>query len=210
MKLVSEEIEEYCKNHTTALPGIFDDLREATYQKLNAPHMQVGLLEGRFLSLLVKLMGAKRVLEFGTFSGYSSLAMASGLPEDGKLITCDVDPRATDLAKEFWNRSEHGKKIELRLGPALDTLKSLQGPFDLVFIDADKANYPRYWKESLPLLRKGGLFVVDNVLWSGRVLSPQEKSDHDIHGFNEMAIQEAGMEMVMLPVRDGMLLARKL
>lgn len=209
MKLVSEEIETYCKNHTSPLPKIFDALREATYQKLNSPHMQVGLLEGSFLALLIKLMGAKRVLEFGTFSGYSALAMATALPQDGKLITCDVDPRATEVAKEFWDRSEHGKKIELRLGPALDTLKTLEGPFDLVFIDADKANYKHYWKESIPLLRSGGLLVVDNVLWSGRVLSPQEKSDHDIHEFNEMAIRESGMDVLMLPVRDGMLLARK-
>ncbi len=209
MKLVSEEIETYCKKHTSPLPGIFEALREATYQKLNAPHMQVGLLEGSFLALLIKLMGAKRVLEFGTFSGYSALAMASALPSDGKLITCDVDPKATEVAKEFWNRSEHGKKIELRLGPGLETLKTLDGSFDLVFIDADKANYKHYWKESIPKLRSGGLLVVDNVLWSGRVLSPQEKSDHDIHEFNEMAMREVGMEVLMLPVRDGMLLARK-
>jgi caffeoyl-CoA O-methyltransferase len=210
MKLVSEEIENYCRSHTTNLPKVFDELKEATYVNLSAPNMQVGLLEGRFLSLLVGLMGAKRVLEFGTFSGFSSLAMASALPSDGQVITCDIDPRATNLAKEFWAKSEHGKKIQLKLGAATETLKTLDGPFDLVFIDADKAGYSHYWKSSIPLLRKGGLMVVDNVLWSGQVLAPQEKSDFDIHHFNEMAIQEANMEMVMLPVRDGMLLARKL
>jgi caffeoyl-CoA O-methyltransferase len=209
MKITPEEIEEYCRNHTSALPPLFDELRSATYETLSAPNMQVGLIEGRFLSLLVGLLNAKSILEFGTFSGFSTLAMASALPPDGKIITCDIDPRATSLAREFWNRSEHGKKIELRLGPGVETLANLTGPFDLVFIDADKAGYANYWRGTLPLLRKGGLIVVDNVLWSGRVLAPQDKSDFDIHQFNELAIQEAGMEMVMLPVRDGLLLARK-
>ncbi len=209
MNITPVEIEEYCRKHTSQLPTLFDELRTVTYEKLSAPNMQVGLIEGRFLSLLVGLLNAKSVLEFGTFSGFSTLAMASALPPDGKIITCDIDPRATTVAKEFWSRSEHGAKVELRLGPGAETLANLQGPFDLVFIDADKAGYATYWKGTIPLLRQGGLIVVDNVLWSGRVLAPKEKSDFDIHQFNELAIQEAGMEMVMLPVRDGMLLARK-
>lgn len=210
MKLVDPSIEEYCRAHTTPLPAVFDRLREETYAKLQAPQMQVGLLEGRFLGFLVALSGAKRVVEIGTFSGFSALAMASALPEDGKLITCDVDPRATELAQKFWNESPHGKKIELRLGPASETLDRLEGPFDLVFIDADKAGYKTYWEKCLPKMRQGGLIVVDNVLWSGRVLNPQEKSDHDIRAFNAHAMADPRVELVMLPVRDGMLLARKL
>jgi caffeoyl-CoA O-methyltransferase len=209
MKLVSEEIENYCRSHTTPLSAVFDRLREATFAQLQAPQMQVGLLEGRFLAMLVALSGAKRVLEFGTFSGFSSLAMAEALPDDGELITCDLDPKATTLAQEFWSQSPHGRKIQLKLGRAQETLSSLNGPFDLVFVDADKAGYQEYWERSIPLLRPGGLMVVDNVLWSGRVLNPQEKSDREIHAFNEHARQDQRMEIVMLPVRDGMLLARK-
>jgi caffeoyl-CoA O-methyltransferase len=209
MNITPKEIEDYCRAHTTPLPAVFDELRKATYEKLSAPQMQVGLLEGRFLGLLVSLVGAKRVLEFGTFSGFSGLAMASALPEDGELVTCDVDPKATGLAREFWEKSPHGKKIQLKLGPALETVKTLTGPFDLAFIDADKANYENYWEASLSLLRPGGLLVVDNVLWSARVLNPQEKSDREIAAFNRKAHGDPRVEMVMLPVRDGMLLARK-
>jgi caffeoyl-CoA O-methyltransferase len=209
MNITPKEIEDYCRDHTTPLPAVFDELRKATYEKLSAPQMQVGLLEGRFLGFLVSLTGAKRVLEFGTFSGFSGLAMASALPEDGELVTCDVDPKATNLAKEFWSKSPHGKKIQLKLGPALETVKTLTGPFDMAFIDADKSNYENYWEASLSLLRPGGLIVVDNVLWSGRVLNPQEKSDKEINAFNRKAHEDKRVEVLMLPVRDGMLLARK-
>lgn len=209
MNITPKEIEDYCRAHTTKLPELFDGLREATFAKLKLPQMQVGLLEGRFLALLVALTGARRVLEFGTFSGFSALAMATNLPDDGELITCDVDPRATDIAEEFWAKSPHGKKIKLKLAPALDTLATLRGPFDLVFLDANKDQYEAYWQGALPLVRAGGLIVVDNVLWSGGVLNPKEKSDFEIHAFNEMAASDPRVEMVMLPVRDGMLLARK-
>lgn len=210
MKLVPEEIEDYCRAHTTPLPALFDRLKETTFAELSAPQMQVGLLEGRFLGLLVAISGAKRVLEFGTFSGFSALAMASALPDDGQLITCDIDPRATNVAKKFWEQSPHGKKIELRLGPGAETVEKLEGNIDLVFIDADKAGYQTYWDKSLPKVRKGGLLVVDNVLWSGRVLDPQEKSDRDICAFNDYARSDTRVEIVMLPIRDGILVARKL
>lgn len=210
MKLVSKEIEDYCRAHTTPLPAVFDRLKEATYAKTNLPQMQVGLLEGRFLGMLIAISGAKKVLEVGTFTGFSALAMASALPEDGKLITCDIDPRATEIAKEHWAMSPHGKKIELRLGPASETIEQLSGPFDLVFLDADKAGYKTYWEKALPKTRQGGLIVVDNVLWSGNVLDPKEKSDHEIVAFNKMAAADPRVELVMLPVRDGVLVARKL
>lgn len=210
MKLVDEKIEDYCRAHTTPLPDVFAQLRDATYREANAPQMQVGLLEGRFLGMLVAITGAKRVLEFGTFTGFSALAMAQYLPENGKLVTCDIDPVHTAIAKKFWDQSPHGKKIELRLGNGVETVEKLEGPFDLVFIDADKGNYVNYWEKSLPKLRQGGLMVVDNVLWSGSVLNPQEKSDHDIVAFNRHARADKRVEVLMLPVRDGVLVARKL
>lgn len=210
MNISPKPIEDYCRAHTTALPPVFDTLRDDTYGNLGQPQMQVGLLEGRFLSVLVGISGAKRVLEFGTFSGFSTLAMASALPEGGEIITCDIDERPQVYARKAWDASPHGKKIKFRLGPALETVKNLSGYFDLAFIDADKENYENYWDATIPLMRPSGLIVVDNVLWSGRVLDPQEKSDKEIAAFNEKARQDPRVEMVMLPVRDGMLLARKL
>jgi caffeoyl-CoA O-methyltransferase len=209
MQITPVNIENYCREHSTPLPALFDEMRAATYAELHAPQMQVGMLEGNLLKMLVALSGARRVLEFGTFSGYSALAMAEALPEDGELITCDIDARVKDFTARFWSKSPHGKKIRLELGPGRDTLGRLKGPFDLVFIDADKAGYRAYWDGSLPLLRPGGLMVVDNVLWSGRVLDPQEKSDHEIHGFNEYAKQDPRVDLLMLPIRDGILLGRK-
>lgn len=209
MKIVSQEIEAYCAEHTTPLPSIFQRLKETTYAELHSPQMQVGLLEGRFLGFLIALSQAKTVLEIGTFSGFSALAMASALPDDGKLITCDIDPKATAIAKQFWMESPHGKKIELRLGPAIESIQQITDTLDLAFIDADKAGYKAYWEACLPKLKPGGLLVVDNVLWSGRVLDPKEKSDKEIHAFNEMAAADPRVECLMLPVRDGILLARK-
>jgi caffeoyl-CoA O-methyltransferase len=209
MNLVDPKIEDYCRAHTSPLPEVFTRLKEVTFKEARSPQMQVGLLEGRFLGMLVAISGAKRVLEFGTFTGFSSLAMAHHLPPDGKLYTCDVDPVATAIAKKFWAESPHGKKIELRLGPAAETVDAIDETFDLVFIDADKANYKTYWEKSLPKVRKGGLVVVDNVLWSGAVLDPQEKSDRDIVAFNDHARMDARVEVLMLPIRDGVLVARK-
>jgi caffeoyl-CoA O-methyltransferase len=209
VNITPKEIEDYCRTLTSGLPKVFDELREDTYANLGQPQMQVGLLEGRFLSLLVAITGAKRVLELGTFSGFSALAMASALPEGGELITCDVDERPLRFARKAWEASPHGKKIQFRLGPGLQTISSLGGSFDLVFLDADKENYENYWEAVMPLVRPGGLLVVDNVLWSGSVLDPKEKSDKEIAAFNERARKDPRVEMVMLPVRDGMLLARK-
>lgn len=213
MNLVDKRIEDYCRQHTSPLPMVFDELKEATYAEMKLPQMQVGLLEGRFLGMLVALSGARRVLELGTFTGFSALAMARALPEDGKLVTCDLDDRCTGMAKLYWAKDPAGAKIELRLGPALDSLAAMekaQETFDLAFMDADKQNYVAYWEKIVPMLRQGGLLCVDNVLWSGTVLAPKEKSDFDIVQFNEHARKDARVELVMLPVRDGMLLARKL
>lgn len=209
-ELVAPGIEEYCETHTTPLHPLFSELRKTTYEKTEWPQMQVGPLEGSFLKALVAISGARRVLEIGTFTGYSALAMAEGLPEDGKLITCDIDPETTAIAREFWARSPHGKKIELRLAPAIETIAKLEGLFDLVFIDADKESYIQYWDACVPKVRKGGVIVADNVLWGGAVLHPEDESDHHIVAFNQHARKDPRVEEVMLTVRDGMLLARKL
>jgi caffeoyl-CoA O-methyltransferase len=173
------------------------------------PQMQVGRIEGTFLKLLVRLSGARRALEIGMFTGYSGLMIAAGLPEDGQLTTCDVDPKAEAVARHFFARSPHGRKITIRMGPALETIATLVPPIDFVFVDADKGNYPRYYEAVLPLMPSGGLLVADNVLWSGKVLEPKEDSDRAIAAFNDLVQGDPRVEKVMLTVRDGMTLVRK-
>ncbi len=208
-RIVPEKIELYCRENTTPESQLLRELVDETYARTAFPEMQVGHIEGAFLKMLVRLIGAKRVLELGTFTGYSALVMAQALPEDGKLITCDIDPEVTQIAERYWIRSPHGKKIELRLGRALRTLGTIEGPFDMVFIDADKENYINYWELCMPKTRSGGVLVADNVLWSGRVIDPEDETDRAIAEFNRHVHDDKRVEAVMLPVRDGITLAWK-
>ncbi len=208
-RIVSKKIEQYCREHTTPESKLLHELVVDTIKHTAYPEMEVGHLEGAFLRMLVRLLRAKRILELGTFTGYSSLIMAEGLPDDGELITCDIDPETTEIAKRYWSRSPHGKKIELKLGPALETLKTFEGPFDLVFIDADKENYVNYWEICISKIRHGGLLVVDNVLWSGSVLRPEDETDRAIADFNKHVYNDKRVEVVMLPIRDGVTVAWK-
>jgi caffeoyl-CoA O-methyltransferase len=208
--VVEPKVEEYAEAHTTPDGELFERLAAETREKTTAPQMMVGRIEGQFLAALVRLGGARRVLEFGTFTGYSSISMASALPADGRVITCDVDPEATAIARRYMDESGHGDKIEIRLGPALDTIRELEGPFDLVFIDADKENYRNYYEAALPLLSGDGLLVADNVLWSGRVVEEGgDASTQAIKDFNEHVRRDTRVISVMLTVRDGMTLVRK-
>ncbi|APR82200.1 O-methyltransferase [Minicystis rosea] len=210
--IVPKEIEQYVHDHTTPRPALFDELRERTYALMASPQMQVGRVEGTLLKTLCALAGARRVLEIGTFTGYSALCMAEALPDDGELITCDIDPEAVAIARSFFARSPHGSKIHVRLGDAVETIASLpvEQAFDLVFIDADKENYEKYYELALPRLRRGGLVVGDNTLWSGKVLNPVSASDKAIVAFNARVTADPRVENVLLSVRDGMMLARKL
>jgi len=208
-RIVSKKIEQYCIEHTTPESKLLHELVVDTIKHTAYPEMEVGHLEGAFLRMLVRLLRAKRILELGTFTGYSSLVMAEGLPDDGELITCDIDPETTEIAKRYWSRSLHGKKIELKLGPALETLKTIEGPFDMVFIDPDKMNYINYWELCMPKIRSGGLLVVDNVLWSGSVLKPEDETDRAIADFNKHVYNDKRVEVVMLPIRDGVTVAWK-
>ena len=209
LTLVPKEIEEYAEAHSEKPSPLFEALARETYEKMREAQMQVGPLEGGFLRLLVRLVRARRVLEIGMFTGYSALMMAEALPEDGELITCDVDPAAESMARRYFAQSPHGKKIRVRMGPALQTLEALSGPFDLVFIDADKENLIHYFERALALLPPGGLIAVDNTLWSGRVLDPQSKSDRAIAEFNRRVAGDSRVEKVMLTLRDGVTLAWK-
>tara|TARA_B100000686_G_C16743947_1_gene948299 strand:- start:778 stop:1410 length:633 start_codon:yes stop_codon:yes gene_type:complete len=204
MDFLDENIEKYAFNHTSYEGDLLKRLEEETYEKLEIPQMTTGRIEARFLKLLARLTSAKRILEIGTFAGYSALSMAEALPKDGELITCEIDLEAIAFAKRYFDLSTHGKKITLLEGAALDSLKSISGPFDMAFIDADKENYSNYYEAILPMIRSGGLLAVDNVLWSGRVLDPKDKSDKAIHQFNEKVIQDKRVESVLLTIRDGL------
>jgi caffeoyl-CoA O-methyltransferase len=206
---INEAVEQFAHDHTKPESDLYLRLRDETYATMQSPQMQVGRIEGRFLKMLVRLTGARRILEIGMFTGYSALMMAEGLPDDGHLITCDVNPKAEAIARRYFNESPHGHKIEIRIGPALETIKTLSGPLDMVFIDADKTNYSNYYEAVMPLLKPGGLIVADNVLWSGRVLDPQSDDDHAIVAFDELVQNDPRVENVCLTVRDGVMLAWK-
>ncbi len=209
LTLIPETIEDYAKAHTIKESELFLALVKETYAKTDLPEMQVGHLEGAFLRLLVKITQAKKILEIGTFTGYSTLAMAEGLSSDGEIITLDINSNTTEIAKKHWIQSPHGEKIKSILGPALDTIKILNNVFDMVFIDADKENYINYFEAALPKVRQGGLIIADNVLWSGKVLSPKDKSDFAIDNFNKHVSKDPRVEAVMLTVRDGLMLLLK-
>lgn len=208
--LIDAALERYAQAHTTPEPALLSELREETRRALPDPQMQVGPVEGMLLKLLVQMLGARAVLEIGTYSGYSALAMASGLPDEGRLVTCDIDPSALAVARRYFDRSPHGAKIDVRLGPALETIQTFgERSFDLVFIDADKESYVEYWEAVVPRVRAGGIIVADNALWSGKVLAPVTASDHAVARFNARVAADARVEHVLLSVRDGVMLARK-
>jgi caffeoyl-CoA O-methyltransferase len=207
--IVPEEIERYAEAHTEPPDPLFEELREETYRTMSSPGMQVGAVEGRLLRMLVQISGARRALEIGMFTGYSGLMIASGLPQDGELVTCDVDPKAEEMARRYFARSPHGRKITIRMGPALETIRTLKGPLDFVFIDADKQNYTAYYDAVVPLLSPRGLIVIDNVLWSGKVLAPKEETDRAIVAMNDHVAKDSRVEKVLLTVRDGMMLVRR-
>ena len=208
-RFIDAAVEQFARDHTEPETDLYVRLREKTYRVMQWPQMQVDVIEGRFLQMLVRLSGAKSILELGMFTGYSALMMAEALPDDGHLITCEIDPKAEAIARRYFAESPHGDKITIRMGPALDTTKTLAGPLDLVFIDADKVNYSNYYEACLPLLKSGGLVVADNVLWSGKVVDPKDADDHAIVAFNRLVQSDPRVKNVCLTVRDGMMLAWK-
>ena len=207
---IAEELESYAERHTRGLSPLHATVWKDTFEKTKSPRMMVGPLEGALLRLLVRITGAKTVLEIGMFTGYSALAWAEALPDDGKLVTCDVNPETTEMAKRYFAASPHGRKIEVRLGPALETLRSLKGPFDICFIDADKTGYDAYYERSIELTRKGGLIVLDNMMQGGKVLNPADERVRAVDALNKRIAEDPRVENVLLPVRDGIMLACKL
>jgi caffeoyl-CoA O-methyltransferase len=208
--IIDPALERYAEEHSSEVPELLQRLERETLATMRLPQMLSGRTEGQLLRLLVKSLSARRVLEVGTFTGYSALMMASALPKDGELVTLEVDRFAERVARRYFGQSEDGGKIQLLMGPALETLSSLAPPFDLAFVDADKENYPRYYEKVVDLVRPGGLIVVDNVLWSGKVLDPRgDEEARAIHALNERVRSDPRVEHVLLTVRDGVLLVRK-
>lgn len=211
MKLVAPEIDAYAAAHSSAVEPLLEELQAETRAKTKQPQMIVGAVEGTLLRLLCRLSGARRVLEAGTFTGYSALCLAAGLPADGTVLTCEVDELHASIARRYFARSPLGGKIELVMGAAIETMRAQPaGSIDLLFLDADKESYPAYHEEALRLLRPGGLLVADNVLWSGRVVEPAEGHDEETRALVELSrrVKQCGAwDHALLTVRDGLMVA---
>jgi caffeoyl-CoA O-methyltransferase len=212
---VTDSLHEYLLAHRTPDDALLDELRAETRRAMgDRSGMQIAAEEGTFLGLLVAAIAAKRVVEVGTFTGYSALCMARALPPGGKLLCCDVSEEFTAIAQRFWRKAGVADRIDLRLGPALDTLRSLpkSESIDFAFIDADKENYQAYYEEILLRLRPGGLVAIDNVLWSGQVIRLDDQSANTvaIRRVNDHVAADRRVQSVMLGLSDGVTLARKL
>lgn len=207
---VMPEIEAYAEAHSASESEVRRRLREETNLTMECPQMVVGPLEGAFLQIMALSVGARRVLEIGTFTGYSALCFAESLPDDGQVITCDIDSDSTALAMRYWRQSPHGAKIHLRLAPALETLQAISGPFDLIFIDADKVNYVNYYHRALDLIAERGVILIDNVLWGGEVLKspPPDSSTAIIQELNRMVRADSRVSAVLVTIRDGILVIK--
>lgn len=207
--MIDPQIEEYAHRHTGAESGLLRTVEDRTRRDGRDMGMLTGRVQGRLLKLLVQMSRAGLVLEVGTFTGYSALAMAEGLGEHGRVITCENDPDVRDVAQAAFDASPVGSRIELRFGPAIDTIRALEAPIDFSFIDADKKAYPLYYEEILERTRSGGIIVLDNMLWYGKVLDPQDEETRIIHELNELIARDGRVENVLLTVRDGVQLLRK-
>lgn len=208
--LVDEAVEDYAFLVTSEEPPLLQELIDQTNLNMGWPQKLSGRLVGRTLKMLSALKQPKRALEIGMFTGYSALSIAEGMPADGKLICCETNPRAIDFAKTFFDRSEHGHKIDVIFGRALETLDTLEGPFDFTFIDADKRNYMNYYLKVKALTEPGGLIILDNVLWSGKVLQPESDIDDVLVECNQYIANDPEVENVFLTIRDGLNVVRKL
>jgi caffeoyl-CoA O-methyltransferase len=212
VSIVDEQIERYALEHTTPPGPAMAGLAAETRATLQFPQMLSGVVEGRLLELLVHALGARSILEIGTYAGYSALSMDAGLPPDGRIISCEISQQHADFARRHIAASPYADRIEVRVGPALETIAQLVGPFDLVFIDADKQGYAEYFELVLPKLSPRGLIVVDNTLWSGRVLDggdAEDESTRALAAFNDALVADERVVCVMLTVRDGVTLIRR-
>lgn len=214
MEFISEELLKYCEDHSSEEDELLLHISRETHAKVMMPRMLSGHLQGKTLELLVKMANPKTILEIGTYTGYSGICMARGLSDGGKLITLDINDELEGMVRGFFKKSGLEDKIDYRLGNALDIIPTLEGNFDFVFIDADKANYINYYNLVVDRINPGGIILADNVLWSGKVLVNEgQKIDKDtkvILEYNQMVQDDPRVENVLLPIRDGLMLARRL
>ncbi len=209
--IVPDEVEQYAEAHTTPPEPLLAELADETKATLHSPGMLTGPVEGRLLEMLIYALKPKRVLELGTYSGYSSISMAAGLPEGGRIDTCEADETHAEVARRYIARSPHADRIMVHVGPALDTIERLEGEFDFVFVDADKRNYLNYYEALLPRLAPRGLMAFDNTLWSGRVADPGDGAEMTqlMRELNDRLATDPRVTAVMLTVRDGVTLVRR-
>lgn len=209
----NRQIDSYILSHSEAEPAYLSDIVRATHLHMINPRMMSGHLQGRILKMLVEMTGSRRIIEIGTFSGYSALCMAEGLPADGTIDTIEVDDEQEDFIRRQLSRAPHGVKVSLHIGDALDVIPTLNGPYDMAFIDADKRSYRLYYELLLPLMSTGGIILADNTLWDGKVLDPSPApGDHQtiaIKEFNNFIATDTRVEKVILPLRDGLTIIRK-
>ncbi|MGI8640211.1 MAG: O-methyltransferase [Pyrinomonadaceae bacterium] len=212
--MIDEKIQHYAESFTSAESDLLTELLQKTYETRADKSMLSGFYQGRLLAMLSKMISPKRILEIGTYMGYSALCLAEGLDGNGKIITLDVQPETNAIAKEFWAQSELNDKIESHLGDATEIIPTLNETFDLVFIDADKPNYANYYDLVFPKMRVGGLIIADNVLWSGEVLKVEsgltdDESTKALHEYNQKVHADERISNILFAVRDGLMIARK-
>ncbi|MBP5400898.1 MAG: O-methyltransferase [Bacteroidales bacterium] len=210
---ITQEIEEYCEAHSTPEPELLYRLNRETNLKVMNPRMLSGHIQGMFLTNLVKMMQPKAVLEIGTYTGYSAICLAEGLPEGGTLDTIEVDVELEDIIRKYFSQYPKKEKITLHIGDALVVIPTLDKTYDLIFMDADKEEYIRYYELVLPKLRRGGYLLADNVLWSGKVLNEPKSGDKDtpaLQYFNDYVLQDERVRNFLLPLRDGIMVIEKL
>lgn len=213
MEFISEELDQYVCLHTENEPQVLHELNRRTHVEVLQPRMLSGHFQGRVLSLFAHMMQPKRILEIGTYTGYSALSLAEGLVEGGKLYTIDVNEEREELVAEFIDKAGMTDKVVALIGDAAQIIPELDEEFDIVFIDADKRNYPLYYDLVFDKVRKGGLIIADNVLWSGKVLEDYNKLDKStqiLMDFNKRVKEDPRVQPVLLPIRDGLMIARKL
>lgn len=212
MNFISDALDEYAINHTSPEPDLLSRLSRETNLKILQPRMLSGHFQGRILSIISKLIKPTRILEIGTYTGYSALCLAEGLAENGELHTIDINEELTDIQNKYFNLSPYSEKIITHLGTAIDLIPTIPGTFDLVFIDADKPNYPSYLDLIIEKLNPGGVLLTDNVLWSGKVVQKVEDDDESTRAllkYNKRIVEDNRLETVLLPVRDGLSITRK-
>jgi len=213
MHFISEDLDDYVISHSEKEPELLQQLTRETYQKILQPRMLSGHFQGRILSILSKLIAPKHILEIGTYTGYSALCLCEGLQKEGTLQTIDVNEELEDFQRKYFDKSIYGKQIVQHIGDATEIIPSLNQKFDLVFIDADKPNYPVYFHLIIEKMNKGGVILSDNVLWSGKVvekLDPKDISTKAVLEYNKLLVEDPRVETVLLPIRDGLTISRVL